>query len=93
MNESEPSEQIRFTGSSDYKRGILMAQGRFLDSGFCDHSLGVGAGWLRNEHASLDIRHKSSPKEARRIASRAQHILAQDELKLESTHRDSGFEH
>ena len=93
MNESEPSEQIRFTGISDYKRGILMAQGRFLDSGFCDHSLGVGAGWLRNEHTSLDIRHKSSPKEARRIASRAQHILAQDELKLESTHRDSGFEH
>ena len=93
MNESEPSEQIRFTGRSDYKTGILMAQGRFLDSGFYDHSSGVGAGWLRNEHASLDIRHKSSPKEARRIASRAQHILAQDELKLESTHRDSGFEH
>ena len=70
-----------------------MVQGRFLDSGFCDHSSGVGAEWLRNEHASQDIRHKSSPKEARRIASRAQHILAQDELKLESAHRDSGFEH
>ena len=93
MNVCEPSAQIRFTGSSDYERGILMAQGRVLDAGFCDHSSGVGAGWLRNEHASQDIRHKSNPKEARRIASRAQHILDQDELKLESMHRDNGFEH
>ena len=70
-----------------------MVQGRFLDSGFCDHSSGAGAGWLRNGDASGDIRHKSSPKEARRIAARAQHILAQDKLKLESMHRDNRFEH
>ena len=90
MNESELSEQIRFTGSSDYKRGILIVQGWFLDSGFCEHSLGDGAGWLRNEHASCDNRHKSNPKEARRITRRAQHILAMVEAKLDSIHRHSG---
>ena len=91
VGESEPSERIRLTGCSDYKMGMLMVKGPFLISGFCDHSWCVEAGWLKNEHASSDTRHKSSPKEARIIAARAQHILAQGKLKLESMHRDSKF--
>ena len=90
MNESEPSEQIRLTGWRDYNTTIVSAQRRVLDSGFCDHSSGFGAGWLRNEHASSDIRHNSKPKEARRITRRAQHILALAEAKLNSIHRENG---
>ena len=93
VGESEPSERIRLTRCSDYEMGMLMVQGPFLISGFCDHSWCVGAGWLRNEHASLDTRHKSTPEEARRIAAGAQHILAQGKLMTESMHRDSKFDY
>ena len=89
MNESEPSEHNRLSLCSDYTRGILKVPSGLLDSGICDHSLGAGAGGLRFAEQAAEIQ---ADVALCRIAQRAQHILAQGKLKLDSMHRHSEFE-